>query len=1536
MAIPALINRKIRNIKHVDVIRYVVVIVLFCMSWLTYATPLLNEPKFSVLSTASGLTQDSVTSLLVDQRGYLWVATHGGLNRFDGYQVKPVLGSDQVFKDITIDNVFMSKSGSIFVSSSVAGIHVLNPNTLESTRLGDWKLLSQPDFYDYASDFFAPQNSDRLLIALNERVIERRGNKNRVIYSLDDTDVFRGQAIRKIWANDNILLLATTSGLFGVNLKNGESKRIHHTRPVTENSNNQNVKLLRVDDGKTLWIGSVEGLYKSNLRGVENYILGKTDTVNVERVIETLNIWKMLPVDKQFYYVATDDGLYKLAPQTGKLIHLFRLTDSREYISDNNIVDMLLDKRGNLWLATRYDGAIYWVSRSTHFSNLTTNQNLASVSENKGQLSSGVVQSLYQSDKDTLWVGTRNGLNRVDVDTQKAAQFLVNQDKKALESNSTVYQVLPATANHLWLVTLNKLLLFDANTGAVVPPMFANKKAEELLSNNVWYAYKGHNDLLWVVTDFGVVTYSPETGEIHFVDGINEQLPVLDIYKIFDDIDKPDSFLIAAERALYRYHINDNTLTKVHSLTSDMLVKDLAPDSVVMCDKGLLWIAYPGHGLVAIDPSTGEEKVTLNRNNVLPTSVVYGLTKDRQGNIWMSSHQGILKLYPQNKHVQQFTVLDGIVTNEFNQGANLKLLDGRIVYGSQKGLTLFNPSQFQKSNQTAYHTWITEISIAGQPLEVSEHDDGTKYIELEHDQVGLEIRYSTLNYDSIQNTRYEYQLEGEERVLYPATKEPKVTFPTLKPGDYVFAVTAIDPITGKRSLPATLSIQVFHPPWASPVAYSFYVLLSLILLISWWSRRHIQERQIRDSHNEALKSRNRLTMALTASNSNIWEWDARKRLYYAPRMSDELGYGDLGNDISFDKHVSLIHASDRELYLQRWHYFIDNQAMGFDVTYRLKSQNGEWQWYRDVGSVVSDSHDPDHIVVSGTYTNVTESMANREKVRLFGEAFKHTRDWVMILNRHYKPVAANAAFNEAFGINEEAELEEQVAEVMQLGTKNQPNFWKKLYNLNTEEHWKGEENLQTKIGLGGHVLITLTSIDGNKSEGGADFYLLIMSDITEQKRAENKLRRLASYDSLTGLPNRTLLLDRVNHAIDQCKRQQKALGLFFIDLDRFKQVNDSLGHKAGDELLEIIAQRLKALLRQDDTVARLGGDEFVVVLENVKEPSKLSALASEMISVLEAPVTLGQQVVSVSSSIGIALFPGDAADAESLLRNADIAMYHAKEQGRSGYQYFTEHMNFQAQQRLELENKVKQGFKNDEFYNFYQPIIDAETGTVDGFELLMRWEHDGVFIPPDVFIPVAEELGLIEKMTFNAISRALPLIASWQACGRSIYLSVNLSARHFDRQMSLEEIADMLASHDLSVSNLRFEITEGALMRDYERAQAYMSSMTNYGFVIALDDFGTGYSSLKYLKEFPIDVLKIDKSFVEDIGYDTSDEAIIKATLSMADSLNMQCVAEGIEELKHIEFLTRYGCEKFQGYYFSRPVAAEDTMALTQESWQFD
>jgi diguanylate cyclase (GGDEF)-like protein len=488
------------------------------------------------------------------------------------------------------------------------------------------------------------------------------------------------------------------------------------------------------------------------------------------------------------------------------------------------------------------------------------------------------------------------------------------------------------------------------------------------------------------------------------------------------------------------------------------------------------------------------------------------------------------------------------------------------------------------------------------------------------------------------------------------------------------------------------------------------------------------------------------------------------------------------------------------------------------------------------------------LLVTGTYTNITETVADQENLRLFGEAFKHTLDWVIIYNHKFYPIAFNDAFKKFFNIKDDINAPKELDKLLKLQTSETARFWQKLLTFKVGHQWQGEDRILLVNGDSRDIMVHIHAVASVHDKTRIEHFLVIFSDITEQKAAEAKLLTLANFDSLTGLPNRTLLLDRIERGLEHAKRTAKSMAVFFIDLDKFKQVNDSLGHKAGDELLIIIAKRLSDKLRKEDTVARLGGDEFVIMIEDVSSVEAISALVTEISFIIDTPVTLSSQTVSVSSSIGIAMYPGDGLSAEDLLKNADIAMYHAKKQGRSNFQFFTQQMDELVKSRLKLENQLKKAHQAKKFENYYQPIFNTQSQKIEGFEILMRWPTRNGMITPKIFIPVSEELGLIEHMTLDAFERAMPVLNEMRQNGFTGYLSVNLSAKHFENQSSIDKIILLLEQNKIPVTAIRFEITESALMRDYDKALTYMTQIKQKGFLIALDDFGTGFSSQKYHK----------------------------------------------------------------------------------------
>jgi diguanylate cyclase (GGDEF)-like protein/PAS domain S-box-containing protein len=434
----------------------------------------------------------------------------------------------------------------------------------------------------------------------------------------------------------------------------------------------------------------------------------------------------------------------------------------------------------------------------------------------------------------------------------------------------------------------------------------------------------------------------------------------------------------------------------------------------------------------------------------------------------------------------------------------------------------------------------------------------------------------------------------------------------------------------------------------------------------------------------------------------------------------------------------------------------------------------------------------------------------------------------------------------------------------------------------------------------------------------------------QRKLAEDQLRFVATHDSLTDLPNRSMFNERLRHALHQSTRYNRGIAVMFIDIDRFKLVNDSLGHSAGDRLLQDCAGRLIECLRESDTVARLGGDEFVVMVENFTAPKDAIAVAQKILTGLARPFFVDGQEFLMSASIGISTFPDDGKDAETLLKNADIAMYRAKDLGRNNYQFYSAQMNKHTFERLAMESSLRRAIERNEFLLHYQPKLDLRNGAISGVEALIRWQHpDWGMVSPAQFIPLAEETGLIVQIGEWVLKTACEQNKRWRDQGiPPMRVAVNLSARQFAQKTLLSDIAKTIAQSGLTPDCLELEITESLVMTNPEHATEILHKLKAMGISLSIDDFGTGYSSLAYLKRFPIDCVKIDRSFIKDIPAEADDMAITRGVIALGHSLRLKVVAEGVETVEQQDFLRSNGCDEMQGFLFSKPLPAEEVTAL--------
>ncbi len=564
-----------------------------------------------------------------------------------------------------------------------------------------------------------------------------------------------------------------------------------------------------------------------------------------------------------------------------------------------------------------------------------------------------------------------------------------------------------------------------------------------------------------------------------------------------------------------------------------------------------------------------------------------------------------------------------------------------------------------------------------------------------------------------------------------------------------------------------------------------------------------------------------------------------------------------------------------------------------------------------------------------TFSDITEKRQQEERLRQTAMVFNATKDGIIITDNKKIIIATNHAFTELSGYTEEYALGKH-AHFHKYEDQRTASAKSIENTLEKYDHWQGEiwnRRQNNEIYPAWEDISCVRDDNGNITN-----YTVVFSDISAIKESEQRLNHLAHHDILTGLPNRLLFSVNLTQTLERAKRHQYQVGLLFIDLDRFKIINDTLGHAAGDALLETIAQRLKESVRAEDTVARLGGDEFTVILSQIKHAEDASILAQKINTLLSDTVTIEGQEVVVTASIGISIYPDDALSGENLAKAADTAMYRAKENGRNTYQFYSADLADMAMEHLALEQGLRQAIIKNEFVLHYQPQFSLKKNCLIGVEALIRWQHPQLgLIKPDKFIHIAEEVGLIEKIGKWVLGSVCEQIKIWRQQGLPPFrVSINISGRELMSKNTLETFKNIIECSQLKAKDLylELEITEGVL-RDAERSIKILNGLRSLGISLAIDDFGTGYSSLSRLKHLPIDTLKIDRSFVRDLPKNQDDGAITCAVIALGQSLNLRVIAEGAETQEQIDFLRDKGCDEVQGFLLGKPVPAEEIIPFT-------
>jgi len=1436
-----------------------------------------THTKVSFFGSEQGLERFNVFGIVEDHNGFIWLGTQGGIARFDGTRFKNVDTKLSGLSNGSITNLFVDSKGRLWVGTA-KGLNLYNQSTEKFTSYLHNGLLD-PRIFAIFED-----SSQRIWVSTAKgiHIYQESTQSFEALKFSVAGKVISPKEIKTIFEQkDNTIWLGSeTRESYVLEFKQNLLYPLSQSNPLDITLKDQPInQILRRDANRLLIISERQVLQYEN--GSLNILL------------------ELDPSDLSTLRRATfdDEGQLWISSSTGLRRYTLlgdRLSDVANVISTHPIFGVFKDSNGTIWFGTQRNGLGRHTKSTNLFKHLSTkHQNLAD----------DVVWGINEDNQKKVWVsGQSNILNRLDL----ATGLIRDYDTGVLGDKAIAFD----KNNHIYAGGVFGLYQYDISAAD-----FTQSK-EIITRKDVAY-----------LTAIGDHIYFGAWADGLYRVGVGKEEYGLESI-LFEDQALPYITTINSyKNNLYVGQLNGLILVDVDNGLSREIIelKDLRVSYIHIDDSGV-YLSTDSKGVYHFNHDLTKLIKHFN-NDQLVSRTIYAALKGVQDNLWLSTDKGILQV-SKDEDIKKFDLTDGLQALDFNDNSALLSSDGILFFGGMYGLNYFNSHQEDSSALLKPKLLFTDLTIFNKPVAIGPLKDKTETITesiinapkitLNYSDYPFELTFTLVNFPQPQKISYQYKVAGVDSEWIDSKSTQTATYTNLSFGDYVLKVRAF---YNNNSIPIAtneIAIEVLAPSWLSNGARALYLCLIILFLLT--ISRVLNQRKLTAL---ALKqSAERLELSLWGSGDMMWDWDIKLQQMHLTQDWQQFDY--LGLE---DRTFSKIHPNDRGRVKERLNTLLRGEIEFFEVDYRICRTDtpDQWIWIVDRAKVVKRSEDGVAQRMTGTIRDITKFKDTELKLNLQASVMANITDAIYVLDLDLNVVDINAAFTQITGL-----LSEQVLSNKRIFDTYNGGIAEHIKKrLNNGIDWAGEVIATRHDGTQYHIDLTINPMRGSDQE--ISHYVAAFSDITSRKETEEELRNLSNIDPLTNLPNRSYF----QYAHRNLIRRKEPHALLTMDLDNFKKVNDSMGHETGDRLLCMIAERIENNVDCQHLLCRLGGDEFALLLEDIDQISMITQVLYDIEVSMQEPFYLGDQVLVLSCSIGVAIYPNDGKSTENMLQSSDTAMYHAKSESGFSYQFFSSSMNDSAVRRLQVESLIRQALKNDWFEVHYQPKIDVKTQNIAGMEALVRLSHPQLgMISPNEFIPIAEDTGLVIAIGEKVLDKACYATQQWRKSGLfNGRVAVNLAAKQFSQNDLLERIDHILECTQLPIANLELEITEGTVIEDPEMAIKTMKQLTDKGIHLALDDFGTGYSSLSYLKRFPIHTLKIDKAFIDDLTMEQGERHMVASIISIAHNMGLDVVAEGVENEKQVDLLSDLHCETIQGYFFSRPLSESDfTSLLLRES----
>ncbi|MGS2719821.1 EAL domain-containing protein [Paraglaciecola aestuariivivens] len=1286
----------------------------------------------------------------------------------------------------------------------------------------------------------------------------------------------------------------TTSGLFRLDPNTSKLKRFAHDPNDPTTLVNDSVKRIFEDSQGYIWFGTTNGLSRYDPR--EDSFSEFTPKNDLALTNSAFDIRFILEDGQQRIWFGGSHGSY-FYDYAEKHTYQPEANIFKQYTTSGIISGINQQSATNtLWLASFRNG-LYQIDLS-HEQFAYKHYQTAAQSQNS--LSSNSVWRLFEDEQGLIWIGHwDSGLNILDPKTGKIETYNHNPSELSGLPSNAISAITQDKSGLIWLATANGAVSYNSNALEITHLTSQKTRALSLLTNEVWSILEQNEQQVWIGTSKGLNGWNTTNQKIesfiHLADN-PQSISAGSVWAI-----KPlnnTELLIATDSGLNKFNKINETFTQI-AQTGQSEFEHQPIYALHSIAEGQFLAGGKSGNIYHFNAQTNKLTPFIIRQNhpeLHNLEYINTIKSDAKNNIWFGTTTGLYRYDQKSQKIMTFNTDSSMYKLNANNIESLVIDTKNQVWVATRGAGI---QKITPTNKDLNAFNITSITTKqGLP-----ENSVTNLILDKNDSLWFTTRRFIGQVNNITNqittlpTQKHYRFGFTPGAAYVGQSGQ---FYLGGEGLYRFSPNSLTSSTFAPSIVIT-GVTSMHRDYAnfSPLAVNPNIELTAqdtLVTFSYSAldyrfpnfNRYRYKLEGVDNHWLEPKAEHQATYShlpfgeflLRVQGTNghgVWSTQEAqlKVKVIAPWWRTNLAYSLYAISIlSFILGLVVYFTGKRAQERKR------NKAIKLSES-RLKSTlwaSGDelWHWDLKQGLILR--------------TNLIFALANTPNPEKLNQ-----KDFYTILHPEDKSILENSISKHLQGESKHFECE------CRLLIQNIGYQWVLM---------RGRIIKKDKIN---QPLIIAGTV----------------RDIAELKKKEDALTSMANYDQLTGLPNRHLFKEQLDHAISQAKRFDESVALLFLDLDAFKLINDTHGHAVGDELLIQVAERLTESARKSDNVARLGGDEFTVILERVTNQNTIILFLERLLQDINLPYKLSEHTVNTAVSVGVAVFPDDGQDAQELLKSSDIAMYEAKKAGKATFRFFTEKMNTQILQRVELEAELRSAVKNNEFELHYQPKVSVKTSEILGVEALIRWQHPSKgFIRPDLFIPIAEEIGLINLIGQFVLNQACSQCAKWREKGWLGVMAVNASAKEVQNLQYIESIDEVLNRYQLPAHSLEIEVTEGVFIANLQHTQALLQKIRDKGVRLALDDFGTGYSSLAYLKNLPIDTLKIDRSFIAEIEAGQRTYHLVKAIVQMAHSLNLEVVAEGIETQKQLNVLKEFGCQEYQGFYFAKPMSASEIERL--------